>query len=104
MTGWIVRRLGNNIFTCFARFSGNSIEHTSFIDQIYNIGIANWTDRHQSYKIPGTQYARIASDGSCATVLTYSVCIYGVKADRLFDAVPIVTNIRSEQAKHITQL
>ena len=46
LTGWIVRRLGNNNFTCFARFSENSIEHKGFIDQIYNIGIANRKARH----------------------------------------------------------
>ena len=46
LTGWIVRRLGNNNFTCFARFSGKCIDHTSSIDQIYNIGIANRRARH----------------------------------------------------------
>ena len=52
LTSWIVRRLGNNIFTCFARFSGKCIDHTSSIDQIYNIGIANRRGRHQKYKFP----------------------------------------------------
>ena len=53
LTGWIVRRLGNNNFTCFARFSGKCIDHTSSIDQIYNIGIANRRAWHQKYKVPG---------------------------------------------------